>query len=33
MVGADNMSNWTVAEGSVEKDVTLLRAQLSTSSK
>lgn len=33
MVGADDMSNRTVAEGYVEKDATLLRAQWSTSSK
>lgn len=32
-MGADNMSNRTVAEGYVEKHATLLRAQWSTSSK
>lgn len=33
MVGADSMSNRTVAEGHVENCATLLRAQCSTSSK
>lgn len=33
MVGADNMSNRTVAEGYVENYATLLRAQWFTSSK
>lgn len=32
MVGADSMSNRTVAEGYVENYATLLRAQWSTSS-